>query len=97
MTIASFFSTLFRMGPTEEEKVLIASDHILENLMHEMHELSDSERHIRKEALLDSLTKEELRTLEMDRSYDWCGTNWENKELSRILRIVGERNPLNTA
>ena len=97
MSIASFFRTLFRMGPTEEEKALIASDHMLENLMHEMHELSDSEKHIRKEALLGSLTKEELRTLEMQRSYDWCGTNWENKELSRILRIVGERNPLNTA
>ena len=93
MTIASFFRTLFRMGPTEEEKAL----HMLENLMHEMHELSNSERHIRKEALLDSLTKEELRTLEIDRSYDWCATNWEDKELSRILRIVGERNPLNTA
>ena len=94
MTIASFFRTLFRMGPTEEEKALIASDHMLENLIHG---LSKSEKHIRIEALLDSLTKEELRTLEMERSYDWCGTNWEDKELSRILRIVGERSPLNTA
>jgi hypothetical protein len=97
MAIASFFSTLFRMGPTEEEKALIASDHMLENLMHEMHELSNSEKHIRKEALLDSLTKEELRTLELERSYDWCGTNWEDKELSRLSRILGERSPLNTA
>ena len=90
MTIASFFRTLFRMGPTEEDKAL----HMLENLIHG---LSKSEKHIRIETLLDRLTKEELRTLEMERSYDWCGTRWEDKELSRISRILGERSPLNTA
>ena len=94
MTVAPFLRTLFRMGPTEEEKALIASDHMLENLIHG---LSKSEKHIRIEALLDSLTKEELCTLEMEWSYGWCGTNWEDKELSRISLILGGRSSLNTA
>ena len=44
------------------------------------------------EALLDSLTQEELDALAVMRSYDWCGTDWENQEMSRIKRILEARN-----
>ena len=44
-----------------------------------------------KKALLDCLTKEELDDLAVVRSYDWCGTNWEYKERSRIERILEAR------
>ena len=46
------------------------------------------------ESLLDSLTKEALDALEVSRSYDWCGTDWENQEMSRIKRILDARNPI---
>jgi len=32
-------------------------------------------------ALLDCLIKEELDALPVVRSYNWCGTNWEDKDL----------------
>jgi len=44
-------------------------------------------------ASLDRLTKEELDALAEERSYDWCGTNREDKERFRIERILKARNP----
>ena len=41
--------------------------------------------------MLDCLTKEELDALAVVRSYDWCGTNWEDKERFRIEQILEAR------
>ena len=43
--------------------------------------------------MLDWLTKDELDALAVKRSYDWCGTNWEDKERFRIEQILEARNP----
>ena len=44
------------------------------------------------EALLDSLTKEELEAFEESMSIHWCGTNWENKQRDSIEQILDARN-----
>jgi hypothetical protein len=41
--------------------------------------------------MLDWLTKDELDALAVERSYDWCGTNWEDKERFRIEQILEAR------
>ena len=41
--------------------------------------------------LLKSLTKDELETLELERSWDWCGTYWEEKDKNRIKKILRAR------
>jgi hypothetical protein len=41
--------------------------------------------------MLDWLTKDELDALAVKRSYDWCGTNWEDKERFRIEQILEAR------
>ena len=41
--------------------------------------------------LLKSLTKDELETLELERSWDWCGTYWEEKDKDRIKKILRAR------
>ena len=46
-----------------------------------------------KQAVLESLTKDELKTLEIERSFDWCGTDWEAKDKARIERILESRTP----
>ena len=46
-----------------------------------------------KKALLDRLTEDELETLAIERSWDWCGTNWEQKDKARIERILADRTP----
>ena len=46
-----------------------------------------------KKALLDRLTEDELETLAIERSWDWCGTNWEQKDKARIERILESRTP----
>ena len=46
-----------------------------------------------KKALLDRLTEDELETLAIERSWDWCGTNWEQKDKVRIERILADRTP----
>ena len=46
-----------------------------------------------KKALLDRLTEDELETLAIERSWDWCGTNWEQKDKAHIERILADRTP----
>ena len=43
--------------------------------------------------LLGSLTKDELKIFEIERSLDWCGTDWEEKDEARIERILESRTP----
>ena len=50
-----------------------------------------------KKALLDRLTEDELETLAIERSWDWCGTNWELKDKARIERILADRTPRSPA
>ena len=50
-----------------------------------------------KKALLDRLTEDELETLAIERSWDWCGTNWEQKDKARIERILADRTPRSPA
>ena len=45
-----------------------------------------------KEQLLEQLTEEELKEYHFWRSRDWCGTNWEEKDMARIKRILEDRN-----
>ena len=45
-----------------------------------------------KEQLLEQLTEEELKDYHFWRSRDWCGTNWEEKDIARIKRILEDRN-----
>ena len=45
-----------------------------------------------KEQLLEQLTEEELKSYHFWRSRDWCGTNWEEKDMARIKRILEDRN-----
>ena len=44
-------------------------------------------------SLLKRFTKDELETLKLERSWDWCGTNWEQKDKARIERILADRTP----
>ena len=44
-----------------------------------------------KEQLLEQLTEEELKEYHFWRSLDWCGTNWEEKEMARIKGILENR------
>ena len=44
-----------------------------------------------KEQLLEQLTEEELKEYHFWKSLDWCGTNWEEKEMARIKRILENR------
>mgnify|MGYP001178654512 CR=1 FL=1 len=48
-------------------------------------------RSVPLKGMLDWLTKEELDALAVKRSYDWCGTNWEDKERFRIEQILEAR------
>ena len=43
------------------------------------------------DALLKRLTKDELEILEIERSWDWCGTDWEEKDKARIKKILRAR------
>ena len=43
--------------------------------------------------MIEKLTKDELETLAIERSWDWCGTNWELKDKARIERILADRTP----
>ena len=56
--------------------------------------LSQDDEHDRliKEQLLEQLTEEELKEYHFWRSLDWCGTNWEEKDMARIKRILEDRN-----
>ena len=56
--------------------------------------LSQDDEHDRliKEQLLGQLTEKELESYHLRRSYDWCGTNWEEKDMARIKRILEDRN-----
>ena len=37
------------------------------------------------------LTKDELETLICERSWDWCGYNWEERDNDRIKKILRAR------
>ena len=50
-------------------------------------------RRLSKQAMLESLTKDELKTLAIERSWDWCGFNWESKDEYRIKQILESRAP----
>ena len=56
--------------------------------------LSQDDEHDRliKEQLLGQLTEKELKSYHLRRSGDWCGTNWEQKDMARIQRILEDRN-----
>ena len=43
------------------------------------------------QTLLKRLTKKELETLEIERSWDWCGTDWQGKDRDRIELILRAR------
>ena len=43
--------------------------------------------------LLGKLTKRELKIFELERSLDWCGVGWEEKDKARIERILESRTP----
>ncbi len=44
-----------------------------------------------RHALLKRLTKDELEILAIERSWDWCGTDWEEKDKARIKKILRAR------
>ena len=43
------------------------------------------------DALLKRLTKDELEILICERSWDWCGYNWEERDKDRIKKILRAR------
>ena len=52
-----------------------------------------AETDLGRQPLLGKLTEYELKILEIERSLDWCGTNWEEKDKARIERILESRTP----
>ena len=44
-----------------------------------------------KEQLIEQLTEEETKEYHFWRSRDWCGTNWEEKDMARIKSIFENR------
>ena len=52
-----------------------------------------AETDVERQPLSGSLTKDELKIFELERSFDWCGVGWEEKDRARIERILESRTP----
>ena len=52
-----------------------------------------AETDLGRQLLLGKLTEDELEIFEIERSLDWCGVGWEERDKARVERILESRTP----
>ena len=52
-----------------------------------------AETDLGRQPLLGKLTEDELAIFEIERSLDWCGVGWEERDKARGERILESRTP----
>lgn len=52
-----------------------------------------AETDLGRQPLLGKLTEDELAIFEIERSLDWCGVGWEERDKARVERILESRTP----
>ena len=50
-----------------------------------------AETDLGRQLLLGKLTEDELEIFEIERSLDWCGVGWEERDKARVEQILESR------